>query len=354
MPIQRIECGGDTYNIGLQHGQQAAEKVRGSIGFYEQMFLEYTGRPWSAIMRLSSVFRQNIETRWPDFYHEMRGLADGANCSLLDVVALNVRTEIAFGLMQPEGLITDGCTSLGWTKSGRSFMGQNWDWMEGQSQNLVLLTIQKSKSPVIKMVTEAGIIGKIGMNANGVGVCLNALRCAGYDPSRLPVHLSLRMALECETLAGAVEKLAASGSAGSAYILIGQGSSMVGLEFTSSTVRRLDLDPEGRIMHTNHLVMQHEDAEEWPEADSMHRLSRIVALTAELASWDVETAFHDIFDDHSGWPFSICRQQAGSCNDATLFSIMMDLNRRRAVVKSGRLCEDGEELMFDFNDSEVN
>lgn len=351
MSIQRIECSGEAYDVGFQHGKHAAEKVKGSIQFYEQMFLEYTGEPWCAITRLSSVFGQNIEAKWPEFYDEMRGVADGAGCSLPDIVALNVRTELAFGLMQPDRLITDGCTSLGWRMPGKSLMSQNWDWMEQQAPHLIFLTIRKSKSPTIKIVTEAGIIGKIGMNANGVAVCLNAVRCTGYDSSRLPVHLSLRMVLECETLDEAVKKLEASSSAGSAFMLIGQGTEMVGLEFTSSTVRHLNVDQKGRIMHTNHLVLQHEQAEEWPEADSMDRLKRICELTEEPATRGGGIDLRNVFDDHSGWPFSICRQETEGCKDATLFSIMMDLNERTAFVKSGRLCEDGEELMFDFNEA---
>ena len=51
----------------------------------------------------------------------MRGIADGAERELLDIVALNVRTEINFGLF------SDGCTSLAWHTEKRAWLGQNWD-----------------------------------------------------------------------------------------------------------------------------------------------------------------------------------------------------------------------------------
>jgi hypothetical protein len=51
----------------------------------------------------------------------MRGIADGSGRELLDIVALNVRTEINFGLF------SDGCTSLAWKTGERSWLGQNWD-----------------------------------------------------------------------------------------------------------------------------------------------------------------------------------------------------------------------------------
>ena len=49
------------------------------------------------------------------------GIADGSKREILDIVAINVRTEIAFGLF------SDGCTSLFWRTPENVFLGQNWD-----------------------------------------------------------------------------------------------------------------------------------------------------------------------------------------------------------------------------------
>jgi hypothetical protein len=51
----------------------------------------------------------------------MRGIAAGAERELLDIVALNVRTEINFGLF------SDGCTALAWHTAQHAWLGQNWD-----------------------------------------------------------------------------------------------------------------------------------------------------------------------------------------------------------------------------------
>jgi hypothetical protein len=51
----------------------------------------------------------------------MRGLADGSGKELLDILAINVRTEINFGLF------SDGCTALGWQTEKRAWLAQNWD-----------------------------------------------------------------------------------------------------------------------------------------------------------------------------------------------------------------------------------
>merc|ERR1712217_465596 len=56
--------------------------------------------------------------------------------------------------------------------------------------------------PCILTLTEPGMVGKIGMNENGVGVCLNALRGrVSCDPvDGIPVHCLVRMILACESL----------------------------------------------------------------------------------------------------------------------------------------------------------
>lgn len=51
----------------------------------------------------------------------MSGLAEGSGRTVADIIALNVRTEINFGLF------SDGCTALSWRKDDASFLAQNWD-----------------------------------------------------------------------------------------------------------------------------------------------------------------------------------------------------------------------------------
>ena len=85
------------------------------------MFQETSTKTWPAVRESASAFASQIERRWPAFAEEMRGVAEGAGVEYLDVVALNVRTEIAFGLF------SDGCTSMSWKTEKRSFLGQNWD-----------------------------------------------------------------------------------------------------------------------------------------------------------------------------------------------------------------------------------
>lgn len=58
-----------------------------------------------------------------------------------------------------------------------------FQWEYRQRNNLIALFIYQSRKPNISMITEAGIVGKIGLTSCGVCVCLNAIRANGFDYS---------------------------------------------------------------------------------------------------------------------------------------------------------------------------
>ncbi|KAK6396801.1 hypothetical protein LTR65_008699 [Meristemomyces frigidus] len=205
----QITCSGTPYEIGLKHGQEAKVQVSRSMKFYAGMFQETAKMSWPKVQDLAMTFEPVMRRKWPAYLEEMNGVAEGAGVELADIIALNVRTEIAFGLF------SDGCTALSWKTNDASFLAQNWDWMEAQKENLIILTIEQQGKPTIKMVTEAGLIGKIGLNSAGVGVCLNAIRVKGMDPTRIPCHLGLRMVLESNSREEAVQTLEKYGVASS-------------------------------------------------------------------------------------------------------------------------------------------
>lgn len=349
--------------------------------------------------REAEKYVARLSVTCPRYLDEIRGIADGAGVGFLDVLALNVRTEIIFGIFteaeaaRARGPVTsvngvngvngvnsntpaddadfpsDGCTSLAFTSPSTSggppsssFLAQNWDWQPAQAPNLIIIHISQPNTtadsgtdiPDIVMVTEAGIIGKIGLNSAGVGCCLNAIRARGLDSSRLPVHFALRTILESRSRADALATLKKLGGvAGSAHILVADPTGAVGLEFAGGRERIGEIGPDalGRVVHTNHLVLEHPGVEEpgWLP-DSGERLVRIKALTdgdVLAGKWDVKSVV-ELFKDEEGFPFSINRLKVKEGESQTLFTIVMDLSRREALVKVGRPTEDGKEIQLGF------
>lgn len=86
---------------------------------------------------MASQFLPMLQGKWSDLVEEMQGdqmrympglavdqcvgLADGSGVDFISILALNVRTEIAFGML------SDGCTALSWKVESISALAQNWD-----------------------------------------------------------------------------------------------------------------------------------------------------------------------------------------------------------------------------------
>lgn len=308
---------------------------------------------WAEVAQEAERYVEPLEKLCPRYLEEIRGIAEGSGWSFLDILALNVRTEINFGLFSDPSkkvdVPTDGCTSLAWLTESNSFLCQNWDWMVEQGPNLIVCYISQpgTDMPDISMVTEAGIIGKIGLNSKGVGCCLNAIKCRGVDRSKLPIHFALRMTLESNSLEEAVARIESVGVAGSGHILIGDATGSIGLECTSKWVKRLSMEG-GRIHHTNHLLLQHDDVDETPWlGDSLRRLDRVRSITSGM-SLPTESSLFEIFKDNEGHPAAINRQQVDDCGSQTLFNIVMDLGNRSAKVTVGRPTEYSGQTVLAF------
>lgn len=323
---------------------------------------------WDDVTHEASKYVAPLRATSPRYLEELDGLAAGAGVPFLSVLALNVRTEITFGLFtSPAGggggttehpayyadPPSDGCTSLGLLlDDASSFLAQNWDWRPEQAANLIVCHVSRQQdlldAPDLVMVTEAGIIGKIGLNAAGVGCCLNAICARGVDATKLPVHFALRTVLESPSREEAAARLRALGVAGSGHILVADARGSTGLECTPLGIRELAMDGKGRVHHTNHLVLEHVGVEEnmWLQ-DSPARLARIEVLSEGIVAGPEEASFGrfmELFQDEDGFPHSINRKSDGKTGSETLFTIIMNLTEREALVRFGRPTEGGEEV----------
>lgn len=209
--------------------------------------------------------------------------------------------------------------------------------MTEQKQNLIITKIVQDGKPTIIQVTEAGIIGKIGFNSAGVGTCFNAIKVHGVDSTRLPAHFGLRMVLESISVEDAVQRLESYGMASSAHILIADPYTSLGLEFTKSTFAHCLPDSTGRVIHANHLLLEHlgEKDTVWLK-DSLIRVPTMANNVRKLgndANWGTVGR---LFEDEQNYPSSICRFETRETGSATLFNIVMDLKSRKAIVRLGR------------------
>ncbi|KAA8646380.1 hypothetical protein EYZ11_008667 [Aspergillus tanneri] len=328
----KIVLKGTPREIGLEHGRQLRQHIHRQLDVYEEMFQYTANMSWDAVRGLAEEFRVASEQNTPDIYAEMQGIAEATGRDILDIVALNCRSEISMGSF------SDGCTSLSWKKDDARVLAQNWDWTGMVKENIALMSIEQVGKPKIYMVTEAGIVGKIGFNSSGVGVCLNAIKAHPCISSKVPIHMALRLCLESTSVENAVQAIASLGGiATSAHILVADSTTSLGLELSPLGDVHLRENESGIITHANYFLKNRHVVEPNWAPSSPIRQDRIDQLTSEMVREGIQgdsltpsLLRETIFSDTSNAPNSICAcyedlNKHRTIRSITLFNIVMIL-----------------------------
>ncbi|HLR15580.1 MAG TPA: C45 family peptidase [Bacillota bacterium] len=352
-----LNLSGTPHEIGLQHGELAKEEVMYSLDSYEKLFFHDVGITWKEARELAKQHVPAIEKTNIDLIQEMEGIAQGSSMDFEDILTLNARSEIA--LTQNK---SDGCTSLAVLPptSEQSFLAQTWDWRSAQSRSLIMTKIKQQHAPNIHMVTEGGIIGKIGLNEHGLGVCLNALR-ANISSNELPIHLGLREVLNSRDIYEAEGKVIDGQLGSSANFLIAQDDEdlryAVNLELSPTSYDKKETHTS-YLYHTNHFcstdVANNIGKERLNTTEnSYNRIDRMGALIQGSTAGNktvTESVVKGWLSDHENDPNTICRHKQEGTSDytdtITAFAVIMDLRGRNMYLMEGQPCDPIHEYRF--------
>lgn len=352
----RVRAGGDPHERGEQIGRQTAERVRKSISVYDQTFRHHTGRGWSDIRDYATDYLPAITAYDPDIVPEMRGLADGAGVAFEDVLALNTRTEVMFGLKQAGW---SECTSFGVSGAragGRVLVGQNWDWRPVTATTSVLVECAPSDGPAYVTYVEAGLLAKIGYNSAGIAVMANLL-ITDKDRGRpgVPFHVVLRALMKATTLDVAMDAVRrADRSASANYLLADANGEVVNLETGPGdvdTIQRTE-PTDGVVCHANSFCTALPGTvdlglETLP--DSPRRANRLATLIAEEPGEITPERLCAFLRDHDGHPGSICRHPDPAQHPVeqlgTNASLVVDVAARLMWLAVGPPCTNAHEAI---------
>ncbi|MFN2332513.1 MAG: C45 family autoproteolytic acyltransferase/hydrolase, partial [Halomonas sp.] len=190
------ELSGSRHEIGLAHGRTHARLIQRSLEVYDRLFHDFVGIRWAQARIEAERFGRMIERGFPEILEEMDAIAEGAGVEPIDILTLNCRSEIS--LTRASG----GCSAFALAHADNQWLAQNWDWRTDQLHNVVALKISGQNQAPLISIGEAGMVAKIGMNAHGIGVCLNAIRSQTCGEG-LPIHVALRKILESTDLESA-------------------------------------------------------------------------------------------------------------------------------------------------------
>ena len=364
----RIRVEGSARERGRQHGEAARERVRRSVDAYGEVFARYASWDRARVRAAAAGFRAPIAAHGAKYLEELRGIAEGAGVDELDVLAINVRTEIMFaasardvaaGRDRPRRLPPE-CSAfavLGARAGCNVLVGQSWDWLAHAFETTIVLEVRQHDAPDYVTVVEAGLLAKTGMNSAGVALVTNALVCAADQGAPgVPYHVLLRSILDAETVSEALATLQRGERAASAnYLLVHADGVALDVEAAPGDFSRLFVGypDENLVLHTNHFCNPGADVRDVSMVvmpDSPFRLARLKQLVADHDGTLDRGFWERTLGDHAMSPFGVCCHpdpRATSAPDryATVMALVMDPAARRIWLASGNPCESPFELL---------
>ena len=330
-----VDVTGSPEEIGTQHGKILKNRINRVIDFYSDVTkkLDDDDRESNIKYILDSArnFKNVIHEYNSDYSIEIESIADAADVDPLWIYAINSRSEIMSNM---ENGSTE-CTAL-YFKNSR-VLGQNWDWAADFEELAFIMRLTKPDGHKIIQVTEPGMIGKIGFNNSGLGVCLNFLH-VDEELNGLPIHIILRAMLDCKSIEE-TKNLAKNVSKGqSGNILLGDkyGNNQ-DIEFGGSERYILDAENE-YFVHTNHFL-KNETLNSNPDSlkSSYNRYKIATDLVNSFQILSLERMKEILLDDTDP-ELPICRKFIpGTTMEkvGTVCTILMDLNREVIHLTKG-------------------
>jgi isopenicillin-N N-acyltransferase like protein len=294
---------------------------------------------------------ERISAFAPELGAEIEGIASGSGLPVETVAALNARTEI---LTASAGECSTIACLGAMTASGSALGIQTWDWHNELADGWIVWTIEHPDGRRVETMTEAGIVGKIGMNDRGVAVLLNILSHRDDGPPvGVPVHVLCRAVLDrADGAVPALETIAAAEVSASSAITVvtdEDGGAISTVEVSPAGPGFLMPDDRGVLVHTNHFLEDPGRAGETGVRDAPGTILRLDLARRRMAAMRpgeaTPAAVLAAMASHRGGSSAMCchPEPGAALGDrwTTLATIVADPAARELLVYRGGPCQIG-------------
>ena len=199
--LRHIIMEGSPFEMGLQHGHQAADLIIRAAEFCNAHSPGFPEDQIDHVKREALRIERYIESTWPEISAEMRGISEGSGVPFPDVVMLNVRFEI-----DPEAF--PKCTIVGIPQTGDGPVIGKTDDVSIAEQKLEVFfrAYPDNGLPCIYFAIAGTVWAVGGINSAGLAMAHAGLPPGQRRPNGLPAEIFLRLLLQrCSTVCEALE-----------------------------------------------------------------------------------------------------------------------------------------------------
>lgn len=316
-----IYVSGGPRERGRSYGKQCASAIARTVRYYRTRI----NLPRERQDGLANEYLAAIEAAAPELHEEILGICEGSGASAADIGLLHARSEIISG---------NECTSVSFPSS--RVMGQTWDWSMRLEGLAMLLHVTKPDGLRMLMLVEPGMVGKIGLNSAGVGVCLNFLKSPEPLAVGVPFHVLSRLALDARSTEAATAVAKSQSGACAGHLLVGDADGHAASIELSGLTQSVVTSSMYELCHTNHYLRRKGASRGMmKDIETRRRYAGLLFQMEDCAP--CEESLQLVLQDGRGL-FPICRPRGlpfVKDPSVTIAIVTMDLRRRRLSIRRG-------------------
>jgi len=307
---------GSHREIGRQYGESCRKLIHRHLSLVEDRMKARAGAGKKQIEEVVMQFRSYVQ-RYADYFdEEIVGLSEGADLTLSEAYALQLRAELNRQLSAGNECTTYAVRE---DKTGNhiGLIGQDADLPAFYSEIGIVTEICPDDAPAVLQFTPAGQISYIGINNQGMACFGNFLSCDGWKVG-FPRYLLSRLALTHTNVEEALRHLSTISRASSRNLIMMDAKGEMADMETTADRHAILRDQDGLLCHSNHYLSPELLSEERHSvkglANSKARYARMSQLLKEHIGCIDADKMEEILRDRTG-EYPICRMLGDEDSD---------------------------------------
>ena len=236
---------------GLQHGETYRQGIQELVKIRTKLMIERNPNIQNHLKYLANKQWEISEQFAPSICQELKGISDGADVSLTDIIILNNYTDF-----RDIPLPDEGCSTIH-INNNSTIAGQTWD-MHGSAKNyLCLIDVpEHNNNPGAICFSLVGCVGMMGINTHNLMIGVNNINTQNAKSGVIWPVLIRKVLLENQFEQFRNKLITAPVTSGHNYLIstLGTGEHWEITPTEQECVGQLLDNKKGHIFHTNHCL----------------------------------------------------------------------------------------------------
>lgn len=326
------------FERGVKHGEKFKEAINELASIRKKLMLAKNPSLESSLEELAQDQFDISHHYAPDIADEMRGIAQGANCPLSDIVILNNYTDFR-DIQLPD----EGCSTIYKKTPDLNMAGQTWDMHSSAKRFICVIELPKTESPGAYIFSLVGCVGMMGINTNQVFIGVNNINTLNAKIGMIwPVLV--RKCLQAKNLNEMRETLTKAPVTSGHNYLISNEEHAEHWEISPGIIEKvLDSKTDQNMYHTNHCLGLEMEKNEDKSSISSTTFPRFDILKKRFSTIHNEEDFIGLLKDHEGYPKSICSHFESGAQDPSMTCGGATYNYAKKTFHMWRGCQEHDE-----------